>query len=79
MSRQIGLARRALDGLAPQLVEEIFEVVALTTLNSPRGVVVPSRVTEYAHGAQICRFGYILENGRVVLDGERAHSSENED
>ena len=64
-------------GLAPQLVEEIFEIVK--QLNEAEGVTFllaeqnTNMALKYAH------FGYILENGRVVLDGDAKTLRENED
>ena len=64
-------------GLAPQLVEEIFEIVK--RLNQEMGVsflVAEQNATialKYAH------YGYILENGRVVMDGAASDLSSNED
>ena len=64
-------------GLAPQLVEEIFEIVE--RLNQEEGVTFllaeqnTNIALRYAHN------GYILENGRVVLDGSAAELRENTD
>ncbi len=64
-------------GLAPQLVEEIFEIVK--QLNEQEGVSIllaeqnTNMALKYAH------YGYILENGRVVMDGEGSHLRENTD
>ena len=64
-------------GLAPQLVEEIFEIVK--QLNEEEGVTFllaeqnTNLALKYAH------FGYILENGRVVLDGDAKTLRDNED
>jgi branched-chain amino acid transport system ATP-binding protein len=64
-------------GLAPQLVEEIFEIVA--RLNAETGVafVVAEQNTNIA--LRYAGYGYILENGRVVMDGAAAALRENED
>ncbi len=64
-------------GLAPQLVEEIFQIVA--DLNARAGVTFllaeqnTNMALRYAHD------GYILENGRVVLEGAAAALRDNED
>ena len=64
-------------GLAPQLVEEIFEIVE--RLNRDEGVTFllaeqnTNIALRYAHN------GYILENGRVVLDGSARELRENTD
>jgi len=64
-------------GLAPQVVEEIFEIVR--ALNSKAGVsfLLAEQNTNLA--LRYAEFGYILENGRVVLDGEATALRENED
>jgi len=64
-------------GLAPQLVEEIFEIVA--RLNAETGVafLVAEQNTNIA--LRYAGYGYILENGRVVMDGAAAALRENED
>ncbi|MEM6666556.1 MAG: ABC transporter ATP-binding protein, partial [Pseudomonadota bacterium] len=64
-------------GLAPQLVEEIFEIVK--RLNEDEGVsfLLAEQNTNIA--LRYAHYGYILENGRVVMDGEAAALRENED
>ncbi|PLX36024.1 MAG: ABC transporter ATP-binding protein [Hyphomicrobiales bacterium] len=64
-------------GLAPQLVEEIFEIVK--QLNSKEGVsfLLAEQNTNIA--LRYATYGYILESGRVVLDGEAKALRENED
>jgi branched-chain amino acid transport system ATP-binding protein len=64
-------------GLAPQLVEEIFEIVK--TLNQKEGVsfLLAEQNTNIA--LRYADYGYILENGRVVMDGEAARLRENDD
>jgi branched-chain amino acid transport system ATP-binding protein len=64
-------------GLAPQLVEEIFEIVA--RLNREAGVsfLVAEQNTNIA--LRYADYGYILENGRVVMDGAAAQLRSNED
>jgi branched-chain amino acid transport system ATP-binding protein len=64
-------------GLAPQLVEEIFEIVA--RLNTETGVafLVAEQNTNIA--LRYAGYGYVLENGRVVMDGAAAALRENED
>ena len=64
-------------GLAPQLVTEIFEIVK--ELNQQEGVsfLLAEQNTNIAlHYAD---YGYILENGRVVMNGEGATLAQNED
>jgi branched-chain amino acid transport system ATP-binding protein len=64
-------------GLAPQLVEEIFEIVK--SLNQKEGVsfLLAEQNTNVA--LKYADYGYILENGRVVMDGEAARLRENDD
>jgi len=64
-------------GLAPQLVEEIFEIVG--NLNGKEGVSFLLAEQNTRMALQYARHGYVLENGRVVLDGEAKALSENED
>ena len=64
-------------GLAPQLVEEIFEIVK--SLNVKEGVsfLLAEQNTNIA--LRYADYGYILENGRVVMDGVGKALAENED
>jgi len=64
-------------GLAPQLVEEIFEIVR--DLNQKEGVsfLLAEQNTNIA--LRYADYGYILENGRVVMDGEAKRLRENDD
>ena len=64
-------------GLAPQLVEEIFGIVK--DLNQKEGVsfLLAEQNTNIA--LRFADYGYILENGRVVMDGEGSSLAQNED
>jgi branched-chain amino acid transport system ATP-binding protein len=64
-------------GLAPQLVEEIFEIVV--SLNAREGVSFLLAEQNTFMALRCARYGYVLENGRVVLDGEAKALGENED
>ena len=64
-------------GLAPQLVEEIFEIVARLNGETGVGFLVAEQNTNIA--LRYAGYGYILENGRVVMDGAAAALRENED
>jgi branched-chain amino acid transport system ATP-binding protein len=64
-------------GLAPQLVEEIFDIVA--RLNREAGVTFLLAEQNTNVALRYARYGYILENGRVVLDGEASVLRNNED
>ena len=64
-------------GLAPQIVEEIFEIVRdlnqkekVSFLLAEQNTIVALRFADY---------GYILENGRVVMDGAASELAQNED
>ena len=54
-------------GLAPLLVEEIFEIVQ--RLSQQEGVTVLLVEQNAAMALTIAHHGYIMENGRIVLDG----------
>jgi branched-chain amino acid transport system ATP-binding protein len=64
-------------GLAPQLVEEIFEIVA--RLNKEEGVSFLLAEQNATVALRFAHYGYVLENGRVVMDGEAAALAQNED
>ena len=64
-------------GLAPQLVEQIFEIVK--RLNEEQGVsfLLAEQNTNVA--LRFAHYGYILESGRVVMDGPAGELRENPD
>ncbi len=64
-------------GLAPQLVEEIFEIV--NELNKKEGVSILLAEQNTNIALRYADYGYILENGRVVMDGPASSLRENED
>ena len=64
-------------GLAPQIVEEIFEIVK--DLNEKEGVSFLLAEQNTHMALRFARYGYILENGRVVMDGDAKSLAENED
>jgi len=64
-------------GLAPQLVEEIFEIVG--TLNKKEGVSILLAEQNTMAALKVAGYGYILENGRVVMDGAAEDLRENAD
>ena len=64
-------------GLAPQIVEEIFEIVK--NLNEKEGVSFLLAEQNTHMALRFASYGYILENGRVVMDGEAKTLAENED
>ena len=64
-------------GLAPQIVEEIFEIVR--DLNSREQVSFLLAEQNTMVALKYADFGYILENGRVVMEGEAEALRTNED
>ncbi len=64
-------------GLAPQLVQEIFEIVR--DLNKKEGVSFLFAEQNTTVALKISDYGYVLETGRVVMDGDAKSLSENED
>ncbi|WP_133768349.1 ABC transporter ATP-binding protein [Enterovirga rhinocerotis] len=64
-------------GLAPQIVEEIFEI--LRDLNAREGVSFLLAEQNTHMALRYATYGYILETGRVVMDGPAASLRENED
>jgi branched-chain amino acid transport system ATP-binding protein len=64
-------------GLAPQLVEEIFEIVKSLNERERVSFLVAEQNTNMA--LRYATYGYILENGRVVMDGDAKALRENED
>jgi len=64
-------------GLAPQIVEEVFEIVR--DLNTKEGVTFLLAEQNTNMALRYADHGYILENGRIVMDGAAAALRENED
>ena len=64
-------------GLAPQLVEQIFEIVKSVNENEGVTFLLAEQNTNVA--LRYAHYGYILESGRVVMDGEAAELRENPD
>ena len=64
-------------GLAPQIVEEIFAIVR--DLNSKENVSFLLAEQNTNMALKYASHGYILENGRVVMDGEARALASNED
>ena len=64
-------------GLAPQLVEEIYEIVSQLNAQERVSFLLAEQNTSIA--LRHARYGYILENGRVVLDGDAEQLRENQD
>jgi len=64
-------------GLAPQLVEEIFSIVKSLNENEGVSFLIAEQNTNVA--LRFAHHGYILENGRVVMDGPADELRENQD
>jgi branched-chain amino acid transport system ATP-binding protein len=64
-------------GLAPQLVAEIFEIVKELNRKERVSILLAEQNTNIA--LRYADYGYILENGRVVMDGEAKSLADNED
>lgn len=64
-------------GLAPLLVEEVFEIIK--SLNEKENVSVLLAEQNTRMALAYANYGYILENGRVVMDGNAQDLAENED
>jgi branched-chain amino acid transport system ATP-binding protein len=64
-------------GLAPQLVEEIFEIVKRLNVEQHVSLLLAEQNTNMA--LKYATYGYILESGRVVMDGQAHDLRENED
>ena len=64
-------------GLAPQIVEEIFDIVRDLNRNEGVSFLLAEQNTSVA--LRFADYGYILETGRVVMDGAAAELAQNED
>lgn len=64
-------------GLAPLLVQEIFDIVV--RLNREEKVAILLAEQNAAMALKVARYGYIMENGRLVLDGDSGTLRDNED
>jgi branched-chain amino acid transport system ATP-binding protein len=64
-------------GLAPQIVEEIFGIVQSLNAKEQVSFLLAEQNTNIA--LRYAHYGYILESGRVVMDGAARDLAENED
>jgi branched-chain amino acid transport system ATP-binding protein len=64
-------------GLAPMLVAEIFDIVS--RLNREEDVAILLAEQNAAVALRVAQYAYVMESGRIVLDGDRTSISENED
>ncbi|MCK9517237.1 MAG: ABC transporter ATP-binding protein [Ottowia sp.] len=64
-------------GLAPQLVEEVFHIVQSLNENEGTTFLLAEQNTSVA--LKYANYGYILESGRVVMDGQAHELADNQD
>lgn len=64
-------------GLAPLLVEEIYNIIKRFNTESKTSVLLVEQNVRIA--LSIAHYGYVMENGRVVLDGSADFMKNNED
>jgi branched-chain amino acid transport system ATP-binding protein len=64
-------------GLAPMLVSEIFDIVARLNREERLAVLLAEQNATVA--LRVAQYGYVMENGRIVLDGDAKAISANED
>ena len=64
-------------GLAPMLVKEIFNVIQ--QINRETGVTILLVEQNARYALEVADYGYVMENGRVVLDGPSEQLADNED
>jgi branched-chain amino acid transport system ATP-binding protein len=64
-------------GLAPQIVEEVFEIVR--DLNAKERVTFLLAEQNTNMALRYADYGYILESGRIVMDGQASELASNED
>jgi branched-chain amino acid transport system ATP-binding protein len=64
-------------GLAPLLVEEIFNIIV--RMNKEERVAMLLAEQNAAMALQFAQYGYVMENGRIVLDGDAKILQDNED
>jgi branched-chain amino acid transport system ATP-binding protein len=63
-------------GLAPQLVEEIFEIMKALNTREHVSILLAEQNANLA--LRYADYGYILETGRVALEGDAAALRENQ-
>jgi len=64
-------------GLAPLIVEEIFETIKRINAEENVSVLIVEQNANAALG--IAHYGYVMENGRIVLEGDAEKLADNED
>jgi branched-chain amino acid transport system ATP-binding protein len=64
-------------GLAPMLVQEIFDIIG--RMNREEHVAILLAEQNAAMALRVVQYGYVMESGRIVLDGDAKMLRENED
>jgi branched-chain amino acid transport system ATP-binding protein len=64
-------------GLAPLLVKEIFEIVG--RINKEQGTTIVIVEQNANMALQLAHYGYVMENGKIVMEGEASALKENPD
>lgn len=64
-------------GLAPMLVEEIYDIIQRFNMERKASILLVEQNVRIA--LNIAHYGYVMENGRVVLDGSADFLKNNED
>jgi branched-chain amino acid transport system ATP-binding protein len=64
-------------GLAPSLVKELFR--RIKSINETEGTSILLVEQNAKAALDIADYGYVMENGRIVLDGPAPKLKENED
>jgi len=64
-------------GLAPLLVREIFRIIRRVNVEQQTTILVVEQNTNMA--LQIAHYGYVMENGKIVLEGNAENLKENPD
>lgn len=64
-------------GLAPLLVKEIFDIIRRINTDEGTSIMLVEQNAQMA--LEVAQYGYVMENGRVVLDGPSDKLQENED
>jgi branched-chain amino acid transport system ATP-binding protein len=64
-------------GLAPLLVKEIFEIVG--RINQEQGTTIVLVEQNANMALQLAHYGYVMENGKIVMEGDASDLKENPD
>jgi len=64
-------------GLAPRIVQELFERIEQVTVEKKMSVLIVEQNVRAA--LRIAQYGYVMENGRIMLHGTSQELQNNED